>query len=43
MVIKTNNKLAFISKFVEENMQGIIINTIKGFVIPPVKYINKLI
>ena len=41
-VIKQSNKLVLISKFVDENTHGIIINIINGFVIPPVKKNKKL-
>ena len=39
---QVNKVTTDLSKFVDENMQGIIMNTIKGLIIPPVKYIKKL-
>jgi hypothetical protein len=42
IVIAPSNKFVLMSKLVDEKRHGIIINTIKGLVIPPVKYIKKL-
>ena len=37
IVIAPSNKFVLMSKLVDEKRHGIIINTIKGLVIPPVK------